>query len=43
MSEETAGRTTDVDDVYQQIQTRLSDLRSFSDQVEHFLGAGEDA
>jgi len=34
---------TDIDDVYQQIQTRLADLRSFSDQVERFLGAAEDA
>jgi uncharacterized protein YutE (UPF0331/DUF86 family) len=34
---------TDIDDVYQQIQTRLADLRAFSDQVEHFLGVGEDA
>ena len=34
---------TDIDDVYSQIQTRLADLRSFSDQVERFVGAGEDA
>jgi uncharacterized protein YutE (UPF0331/DUF86 family) len=34
---------TDIDDVYQQIQTRLADLRSFADQVERFLGASEDA
>jgi uncharacterized protein YutE (UPF0331/DUF86 family) len=34
---------TDIDDVYQQIQTRLADLRAFSDQVERFLGASEDA
>ena len=34
---------TDIDDVYQQIQTRLADLRSFADQVERFVGAGEDA
>jgi uncharacterized protein YutE (UPF0331/DUF86 family) len=34
---------TDIDDVYQQIQTRLADLRAFSDQVERFLGAAEDA
>ena len=34
---------TDIDDVYQQIQTRLADLRAFADQVERFLGAGEDA
>ena len=34
---------TDIDDVYRQIQTRLADLRAFSDQIEHFVGAGEDA
>ena len=34
---------TDIDDVYSQIQTRLNDLRAFADQVERFLGAGEDA
>ena len=34
---------TDIDDVYSQIQTRLADLRAFSDQVERFVGAGEDA
>ncbi|HEY6957571.1 MAG TPA: HepT-like ribonuclease domain-containing protein [Candidatus Limnocylindria bacterium] len=34
---------TDIDDVYRQIQTRLTDLRAFADQVERFLGAGEDA
>lgn len=34
---------TDVDDVYAQIQTRLTDLRAFADQVERSLGAGEDA
>ena len=34
---------TDIDDVYRQMQTRLADLRAFSDQVEHFMGAGEDA
>ena len=34
---------TDIDDVYQQIQTRLPDLRAFADQVERFLGAGTDA
>ncbi len=34
---------TDIDDVYSQIQTRLTDLGSFADQVERFVGAGEDA
>jgi uncharacterized protein YutE (UPF0331/DUF86 family) len=34
---------TDIDDVYSQIQTRIPDLRAFADQVERFLGAGEDA
>jgi uncharacterized protein YutE (UPF0331/DUF86 family) len=34
---------TDIDDVYQQIQTRLPDLRAFADQIDHFLGAGSDA
>lgn len=34
---------TDIDDVYAQIQTRLTDLRAFADQVQRFLGAGEDA
>ena len=34
---------TDIDDVYRQIQTRLPDLRSFADQIERFVGAGEDA
>lgn len=34
---------TDIDDVYAQIQTRLTDLASFADQVERFVGAGEDA
>jgi uncharacterized protein YutE (UPF0331/DUF86 family) len=34
---------TDIDDVYRQIQTRLVDLRAFADQVERFVGAGEDA
>ena len=34
---------TDIDDVYSQIQTRVSDLGTFADQVERFLGAGEDA
>ena len=34
---------TDIDDVYSQIQTRLADLRAFSDQIERFVGAGEDA
>ena len=32
---------TDIDDVYSQIQTRLADLRAFSDQVERFVVAGE--
>jgi uncharacterized protein YutE (UPF0331/DUF86 family) len=34
---------TDIDDVYRQIQTRVADLRAFSDQVERFVGAGQDA
>jgi uncharacterized protein YutE (UPF0331/DUF86 family) len=34
---------TDIDDVYQQIQTRLPDLRAFADQIDRFLGAGADA
>ena len=34
---------TDIDDVYSQIQTRVNDLGAFADQVERFLGAGEDA
>ena len=34
---------TDIDDVYSQIQTRLADLQAFSDQIERFVGAGEDA
>ncbi len=34
---------TDIDDVYSQIQTRVSDLSAFADQVERSLGAGEDA
>ena len=34
---------TDIDDVYAQIQTRLTDFASFADQVERFVGAGEDA
>jgi uncharacterized protein YutE (UPF0331/DUF86 family) len=34
---------TDIDDVYRAIQTRLLDLRAFADQVERFVGAGEDA
>ncbi len=34
---------TDIDDVYQQIQTRLPDLRAFADQIDRFLGAGTDA
>ncbi|HET7701680.1 MAG TPA: HepT-like ribonuclease domain-containing protein [Candidatus Limnocylindria bacterium] len=34
---------TDIDDVYRQIQTRIADLGAFADQVERFVGAGEDA
>ncbi len=34
---------TDIDDVYGQIQTRLSDLAAFADQVERFLGASPQA
>src|SRR5512141_632713 len=34
---------TDIDDIYRQIQTRIADLRAFSDQIERFVGAGEDA
>ena len=34
---------TDIDDVYRQIQTRTADLRAFADQLERFVGAGEDA
>src|SRR5437016_1580317 len=34
---------TDIDDVYQQIQTRLPDLRAFADQIDRSLGAGSDA
>ncbi len=34
---------TDIDDIYGQIQTRVKDLAAFADQVERFLGAGEDA
>ena len=34
---------TDIDDVYGQIKTRLADLRAFADQIERFVGAGEDA
>src|SRR5439155_24030562 len=34
---------TDIDDVYQQIRTRLPDLRAFADQIDRFLGAGTDA
>ena len=34
---------TDIDDVYRQIQKRLPDLRAFADQIEHFVGAREDA
>ena len=32
---------TDIDDVYQQIQTRVSDLLAFADQVEKFVGRGD--
>jgi uncharacterized protein YutE (UPF0331/DUF86 family) len=32
---------TDIDDVYGQIQTRVSDLAAFADQVEKFVGAGD--
>jgi hypothetical protein len=39
----TSARAARVDDVYAQIQTRLTDLRAFADQVERSLGAGEDA
>src|SRR2546421_1047700 len=31
---------TDIDDVYQQIQTRVADLLAFADQVEKFVGTG---
>src|SRR6266702_4298029 len=31
---------TDIDDVYQQIQTRVSDLLAFADQAEKFVGTG---
>ena len=34
---------TDIEDVYRQVQTRMSDLRAFADQVERYVGAGEDA
>jgi uncharacterized protein YutE (UPF0331/DUF86 family) len=34
---------TDIDDVYRQLQTRTADLRAFADQIERFVGAGEDA
>ena len=34
---------TDIDDVYGQIKTRLADLQAFADQIERFVGAGEDA
>src|SRR2546427_8138081 len=30
---------TDIDDVYQQIQTRLPDLRAFADQIDRFIAA----
>jgi uncharacterized protein YutE (UPF0331/DUF86 family) len=32
---------TDIDDVYQQIQTRVSDLLAFADQAEKFIGTGD--
>jgi uncharacterized protein YutE (UPF0331/DUF86 family) len=31
---------TDIDDVYSQIQTRVTDLAGFADQVERFIGTG---
>ena len=31
---------TDIDDVYQQVQTRVPDLIAFADQVEKFVGTG---
>jgi uncharacterized protein YutE (UPF0331/DUF86 family) len=31
---------TDIDDVYQQIQTRVPDLLAFADQAEKFIGTG---
>jgi uncharacterized protein YutE (UPF0331/DUF86 family) len=34
---------TDIDDVYRAIQNRVLDLRAFADQIERFVGAGEDA
>jgi uncharacterized protein YutE (UPF0331/DUF86 family) len=34
---------TDIDDVYSQVQTRIVDMRAFADQIERFVGAGEDA
>ena len=34
---------TDIEDVYHQVQTRMPDLRAFADQVERYVGAGEDA
>jgi len=34
---------TDIEDVYRQVQTRMPDLRAFADQVERYVGAGEDA
>jgi uncharacterized protein YutE (UPF0331/DUF86 family) len=32
---------TDIDDVYSQIQTRVTDLAGFADQVERFIGTGD--
>jgi uncharacterized protein YutE (UPF0331/DUF86 family) len=32
---------TDIDDVYGQIQTRVTDLAAFADQVERFIGTGD--
>src|SRR6266545_1589307 len=34
---------TDIDDVYRQIQTRITDLQAFAEQVDTFLGASESA
>ncbi len=34
---------TDIDDVYGQIQTRITDLQAFAEQVDTFLGASESA
>ena len=31
---------TDIDDIYQQIQTRVADLLAFADQTEKFIGTG---